>query len=179
MTKLFAILACVSSLYTQGVAAADSELTRANPAAYLIVDVPGQPLAWVFSYSATENAFDSAKLIETATGLPVATETADSKTLGNALSHGSDLAQSKGCLACHSTNGSRSMGPTYKGLYMKKETVITGGHERQVVADDAYLKTSIKDPQADVVKGYPAMMPKVNLTEQEVSDLVDYIKSLQ
>lgn len=62
---------------------------------------------------------------------------------------------------------------------MRTETVITGGKERTVVADENYIRNSIKEPAADVVKGYPNIMPKMPLSDQDVSDLIEYIKSVK
>jgi len=93
--------------------------------------------------------------------------------------HGPQLYQDKGCFACHSTDGSTKVGPTFKGLYGKKVTVLTGGKERTVVADEAYIKESILEPNADIAKGYQPIMPKISMTDEELSALVDYIKSLK
>jgi cytochrome c oxidase subunit 2 len=45
--------------------------------------------------------------------------------------------------------------------------------------DDEYLARSIRDPQAQLVKGYPASMPPQRVTDQDVRDISAYIKSLQ
>lgn len=94
---------------------------------------------------------------------------------------GAKLFQEKGCFACHSTDGSPRVGPTLKGIYGHKTTVVTGGRERQVTVDDAYLRKSILDPQADVVKGFPPVMPpqKGLLTDEEVEALIEYVKTLK
>jgi cytochrome c oxidase subunit 2 len=50
-----------------------------------------------------------------------------------------------------------------------------------VVADDAYLFNSIVDPQSQLVAGYDAVMPTTyseSLSQTEIQDLVEYIKSL-
>lgn len=92
---------------------------------------------------------------------------------------GEDLYRTKGCNACHTTDGSQSVGPTWKGLYGKKVTVITDGKKRTVTADEEYLRRSEHEPSADVVEGFPDAMPKFDLTEEEVDALVEYIKSLK
>ena len=96
-------------------------------------------------------------------------------TVADTLSNqGKQLAQTQACVACHSLDGSASVGPTWKGLYGKSETLADG---RSVVADEDYLKESILDPLAKVVKGYPPVMPKASLSEQQVAALVAYIKA--
>ncbi|MCB1171923.1 MAG: cytochrome c [Leptospiraceae bacterium] len=92
---------------------------------------------------------------------------------------GEKLYQSAGCFACHSTDGSKKVGPSFKGLFGKMETVTTGGAERQLKVDEVYLKTSITNPTADIVKGFPPAMPPQNLKPAEIDQLVEYIKSLK
>jgi cytochrome c oxidase subunit 2 len=84
------------------------------------------------------------------------------------------LAQAKGCIACHTVDGNAGVGPTWKGLYGKTETMADGS---TALVDEAYLKAFIRDPAARGVKGFPPIMPKIDLTDQEVADLIAYIKS--
>lgn len=88
---------------------------------------------------------------------------------------GGDLAQAQGCRGCHSVDGSPSLGPTWKGLYGKTETLADGA---TVVADAEYLKQSIVKPQAMIVKGYSPVMPPNNLSGEEVDALIAYMKDL-
>jgi cytochrome c oxidase subunit 2 len=88
------------------------------------------------------------------------------------------LLQQKACLGCHSTDGSAKVGPTLRGLFGSEVTVLTKGVERRVRANEAYLRSSIADPQADVVKGFNPIMPVVPLTEQELDAAVAAIAAL-
>lgn len=88
---------------------------------------------------------------------------------------GKGLAQSRGCVACHSSDGSRSIGPGWRGLYGREETLADG---RKVKVDAAYLAESIRNPGAAVVQGYPAIMPPAALDDAEVAALVAYIQAL-
>jgi cytochrome c oxidase subunit II len=94
---------------------------------------------------------------------------------------GEQLAKSKGCVACHSADGSKLVGPSYKGLYGTKQIVVTAGAEREVTVDDAYIKKSMLEPTADVVKGYQPLMPSQQglVSEGEIKALIAYIKSVQ
>lgn len=85
------------------------------------------------------------------------------------------LAQQKGCVACHSVDGSRGVGPSWKGLYGSTE-VMEGG--ATVKVDDAYLRQAINAPQVTVVKGYAPIMPPAGLSDAELAAVVDYIKSV-
>jgi len=59
------------------------------------------------------------------------------------------------CKSCHTLDASDSVGPTWKGLYGKTETVLVGGPkgtEQQVTVDDAYILESIRNPPVKLVK---------------------------
>ncbi len=100
-------------------------------------------------------------------------------TTGTAQLDGKTVAQQAGCLACHTVDGSPGVGPTWAGLFGKEETLDDGS---TVKVDDAYLHESIVDPNAKVVKGYPAnVMPATfgeMLSEAEIQAIIDYIRSL-
>jgi cytochrome c oxidase subunit II len=92
---------------------------------------------------------------------------------------GFQLYQEKGCIGCHSIDGSPRVGPTFKGLFGKSVTVMTDGKERIVAADEAYLRKSILEPGADVVKGFPPVMPPEKLTDSELDEIVKYLETLK
>jgi cytochrome c oxidase subunit 2 len=93
---------------------------------------------------------------------------------------GAKLFVEKGCSACHSIDGSPKVGPTLKGVFGHRMTVLTGGKERQITADEAYLRKSLLDPASDVVKGFPPIMPpqKGVLSDAEIDALIAYLKTL-
>jgi cytochrome c oxidase subunit II len=92
---------------------------------------------------------------------------------------GLSLLQSKGCLGCHTTDGTRKVGPTFKGLYGSMVEVTTNGKERKIKADDEYIRRSVLDPAADVVEGYPNIMPKLQVSPEELNEIVEYLKTLK
>ena len=92
---------------------------------------------------------------------------------------GPKLYQEKGCAACHSIDGSPRVGPTFKGLLGKTETVLRSGKEITVKVDEAYLRDYILHPNVDIIRGYLPIMPQVSLTNEELTGLVQYIKSLK
>jgi len=92
---------------------------------------------------------------------------------------GLELLQTKGCLGCHTTDGGPKVGPTFRGLYGSKVTVLTDGKERVITADKEYLKRSVLEPAADVVKGYPNIMPKLPIKEEDLDEMVDYLEKLK
>ena len=90
------------------------------------------------------------------------------------IEQGFKLAQMKGCRSCHSVDGSRSIGPGWKDLYGKKETLVDG---LWVVVDDDYLKESILQPNTKIVEGYAPIMPALSFSDQELNSLIAYIKA--
>jgi len=95
--------------------------------------------------------------------------------------NGAKLVQEKGCLACHTTDGSPRVGPTFKGLFGKKETVISEGKEVQVIADEAFIHHKLLEPQEARIKGFPPIMPsqKGVLSDVEIAAIIDYLKTLK
>ena len=92
-------------------------------------------------------------------------------------SAGKALLEKHGCLGCHSLDGTPKVGPSFKGIFGQKVTVLTGGAERTITVDEEYLRRSIREPNADVVKGYQPIMPAVpGLTPDEVTEMVTFIK---
>ena len=90
--------------------------------------------------------------------------------------HGQQVAKDKGCTSCHTADGSKSEGPTWKGLAGSTVTLADG---TKVVADDAYLTRSIKEPRAQIVQGYKTAMPVSSVSDAETTALVTYIKALK
>ncbi len=103
----------------------------------------------------------------------VATSSAATAALGAALY------QQKGCIGCHSIDGTLAgkTGPTLKGLYGSSVTLTTGATR---TANDAYLRRSILDPAGEIVKGFEPGMPTFRgvLTDTEVESLMCYIRTL-
>ncbi len=94
-------------------------------------------------------------------------------------SPGEKLYQEKGCVGCHSTDGSPRVGPTFKGLLGKSEEVMKAGKEQKIVVDEAFIRNYIENPNVIKVEGYPPIMPKISMTDEDLTALVDYIKSLK
>jgi cytochrome c oxidase subunit II len=94
---------------------------------------------------------------------------------------GQRLLFERGCISCHSLEGNKMMGPTFKGLYGSTVSVVTSGAQRTITADSAYINNSIVTPGADVVAGYPNTMPpsKDIVSASEISEIITYLKGLK
>ena len=91
---------------------------------------------------------------------------------------GKGLYTSLGCQSCHSLDGSRSTGPTFKGLFGSKVKLTNG---QTVSADEAFLLESIVDPDKTIVAGYqPGVMTSVikkgQVSDADAKKLVQFIK---
>jgi cytochrome c oxidase subunit 2 len=106
-----------------------------------------------------------------------ATTTADTtKSNDITAAKGHKLAKNNGCFACHSIDGTRKTGPTWKNLYGRKTTLKDGS---TVKADSAYIVKAIKDPSAQIVKGYSPSMPSFDyLKKDQIAAIIVYIKSI-
>lgn len=84
---------------------------------------------------------------------------------------------SKGCVGCHTVDGSPRVGPSWKGIYGTQEELADGS---VITVDDDYIRRSISEPAAHVVKGFTAIpMTAFALSDQENEDIIAFIKSLK
>jgi cytochrome c oxidase subunit 2 len=95
---------------------------------------------------------------------------------------GLTIMKTQGCQVCHSTDGTRIVGPSYLHLYGETQTVIREGKETTMTVDDEYIKRSIFDPGIEVVKGYQKGLMqsyKGTLNDEDVSKIIEYLKTLK
>jgi len=98
---------------------------------------------------------------------------------GRPTERGQQLLQSKGCLGCHTIDGSKKIGPTLRGVFGSKVMILTEGREKEILADEEYLRTMILKPGLYIVKGFPPIMPLTALTEEELKTIINYLKGLK
>jgi cytochrome c oxidase subunit 2 len=96
---------------------------------------------------------------------------------GSLADQGKELVSRSGCLGCHAMEGKEKIGPNFGGIFGRK-TLLEDG--TSVTADEEYLRESIYDPKAKIVKGYPAVMPtyKGTLSSGDLTAIIAYLKSL-
>jgi cytochrome c oxidase subunit 2 len=102
------------------------------------------------------------------------------KAVKDPIERGKTFVEANGCASCHSADGSRLVGPSFKGLYGSEVELVDG---TKVSADASYLQKSILEPNAQIVKGYaPNVMPGdfgYVLTADQVNDIIEYVKTLK
>jgi len=92
---------------------------------------------------------------------------------------GREAAVKHACVACHTWNGQRHIGPTWSHLYDSKVS-LEGG--KTVIADEEYLTRSMMEPGADIVATFPNVMPasyRYTLSQPDVAAIVEFIRSLE
>ena len=70
----------------------------------------------------------------------------------------------------------RRPAPSFMGIYRRTEKMTDGS---VITVDEAYLRESIADPEAKIVDGYDDVMPEPVLTEKEIDEMVEYLKTLK
>jgi cytochrome c oxidase subunit 2 len=95
---------------------------------------------------------------------------------------GKRIMQNIGCFACHTLDGSKLVGPSFKGIYGSTRKVKTGSETREVTADDQYIHNSVFNPNADVVDGFNKglMLSYQNqLSEDDVKQIIEFLKTVK
>ena len=87
------------------------------------------------------------------------------------------------CMSCHTLDGGKRIGPSFADLWTAPRIVRRNGQLESVVADEAYVRESILQPQAAIVKGYENANRMVDITqtlnEQQIEAVVGFLKTLK
>jgi cytochrome c oxidase subunit II len=86
--------------------------------------------------------------------------------------------ENAGCATCHSLDGSRGQGPSWKGVFGSTRTFADG---TTGVADENYIRQSVYEPNAKVVQGFEPVMPtfKGLVRDRQVLGVIEYMKQLK
>lgn len=119
-----------------------------------------------------------------ADGSTALTAALESKLNGSALQKTLDESAAKlkrgrslydsSCKACHSLDGTKLVGPTFRNLANSTVELSDG---RKVKADAAYIRRAIVEPHKDVRKGYPPAMPPFRRADADIDALVFFIQT--
>ena len=82
------------------------------------------------------------------------------------------------CYTCHSTDGSKIIGPSFKGIW---NTTVEHTDGSSSVLNENYILESLIEPQKKIVNGYQGVMPSYKgiLRDREIQGMIEYIKSLK
>jgi cytochrome c oxidase subunit 2 len=96
---------------------------------------------------------------------------------GTMAQQGEKLFGQLGCATCHESD-QQSRTPNLRGIYGSRIQLASG---QTVLADDAYIRESILNPNAKLVAGFHTdVMPTFQgqITEEQLLQLIVYVKSL-
>jgi len=102
---------------------------------------------------------------------------AGGRASGTPIQNGERLFTELQCITCHKADGT-GRGPSLVGVAGNAVDLADG---RSVTADDNYLRESILNSQAKVVKGFQPIMPlfQGQIGEENLLQLIAYVKSLK
>ncbi len=102
---------------------------------------------------------------------------AGGRSTGTAAQNGERLFSDLACITCHKTD-STGRGPSLLGVFGSQVELASG---QKVTADENYLRESIMNSQAKIVKGYQGIMPAFQgmVSEENLMQLIAYIKTLK
>ena len=95
---------------------------------------------------------------------------------------GLTLIKNNACTGCHTIDGSKGVGPTFYKLFNSRVTVEGDDEEKEIVADEIYLRRSIIEPNTDIVKGYQKGIMKSYrgvIKNDDIKKIIEYFKTLK
>jgi cytochrome c oxidase subunit 2 len=124
------------------------------------------------------------KVMEPATFKSFMTDTAKvaSAAIDSPGATGKRIMQNIGCFACHTVDGTKLVGPSFKGIWGEEQTVVTGSATRKVKVDEEYIKRSVYEPNADVVEGFmKGLMVSYQgqLKDEDIAQIIEYLKTVK
>jgi cytochrome c oxidase subunit 2 len=141
---------------------------------------PGEYVALCAEYCGTEHSNMWTRVVVHERGLweKWLEETSDPFRTRTPVQVGELMYKKHACNTCHSLDGTRSTGPTFKGLWGTDPALRGGG---RVHVDENYIRESILEPQAKIVDGYDPVMPtyKGQIKDREIMALIEYLKTLK
>lgn len=95
------------------------------------------------------------------------------------MAAGEKILDKKGCLACHSLDGSEIVGPTFLEIWGRKSTVFEYPETKMVTADEDYIARSVQEPSSQIVEGFDNVMPKLDVSADELKEIITFFKTLK
>jgi cytochrome c oxidase subunit 2 len=90
---------------------------------------------------------------------------------------GDQIFHQRGCTTCHGQHGEGISAPRLAGIFGHEQPLADGSN---VTVDENYIRESILNPQAKVVRGFQPVMPSFagQLLDNQIDALIAYIRSL-
>lgn len=90
---------------------------------------------------------------------------------------GKMMVETRGCLQCHTIDGTIKQAPSFKDLFGKQESLNSGA---SVQVDEAYIRESIYEPGAKIVSGFQGQMPsyRASVQDRDVNAIIAYFKTI-
>jgi cytochrome c oxidase subunit 2 len=92
------------------------------------------------------------------------------------------------CSSCHTTDGTASVGPSWKGLFVKgadgkatggQREVFIGTTKQTITVDRDYILESLRKPEAKKAAGFErSNMTAFELPERKIDGLIEFMKTL-
>ncbi|HCD52378.1 MAG TPA: cytochrome c oxidase subunit II, partial [Balneolaceae bacterium] len=97
---------------------------------------------------------------------------------GDPVEAGKELVNLNGCQACHSVDGTPGIGPSFKGIWGKEESLADGS---TVTVDENYVRESILNPGAKIVAGHDNVMTPYEgiLSDEDITNIIEYLKTIE
>ncbi len=95
---------------------------------------------------------------------------------------GLTLLKNNACLSCHTRDGSRLVGPSFKNLLGRNETIIIDGDEKQITVDNQYIIDKLNSPSSSTVASYQSglMTPYGEiLSDEDMNNIIEYFSTLK
>ena len=92
---------------------------------------------------------------------------------------GKKLYTERGCVGCHTLNGSPGVGPSFKGFFARESRPLADGSNATV--DENYVRESVQNPNAKISQGFqPNLMPSFQgqLNDKEIAGIIAFLKTL-
>lgn len=91
------------------------------------------------------------------------------------------LLRNTGCIACHSIDGNKLVGPSFRGLYGSERIITNQDGQKSATANDEYIIRSIYEPDYEIVNGYSKGLMKSYkdvLKDKDIQIIIDYLKTI-
>lgn len=91
------------------------------------------------------------------------------------------VARERGCLGCHSADGSDLVGPTWKNMYGSKVDVRTEGKVVTKVIDAEFIRRAVRTPNVERPVGAQGQMPTFDesrISDAELDQVIAYLQDL-